>query len=776
VRAAVPTVGPAPAAVDARVRFFSAEHLSRYLPVAATALVCLGVLARYGTPVPVAVWYVLYAALLVALPGTLVWRRVRRGGGSFVEDVAVGAALGLAVQVLLAFALAPLGLSPLSWVWAPLVIGLSLLPSQRALVWSRPGPATTSRVHAWLQGAAVSAGTVWLGATSIAHNPLAWVDGRGPWSRAVPSSAYVDLPFHHAIAAGIDRTYPLVYPYLYDEPLSYHLFVYEHLAGVSRASGIDLTWVLYRLDPAAMVALGVVLAGVLARRLSGRPVAAPLAAVVVTLSSAVSVYGWTRMPFQDPGFLHFATYRSPTHTFGMALFLATVTVCAVLLRDRLTRQSVPVVAVFTVLALAAGGSKSTFLPVLACGLLLVTGVELLRRRRDLAVTALVLSAIACLGFVAAIVVLLRGQSGSLAIAPLTIVRTFAAAPSLAASGAPAHTQVVLVLALFSWLCAGAGVVLLWTRRRLADPAFWLIAGIVVAGFAACLLTSANGLSQLYFLYAAWPMLGILTTWGLVEASADAPRSTAVVAFGALPVGAALVWLVRRADGIESPTYDLGGFPYRDLVGPWLLLLAACLVVGCVVGVVARAWGGRSTRAATMLGAVALVGLVAGSSLSLRAHTVLTSAVDVVRGTPAGAEGWSIPGDGALAALEVRDLSEPDDVVATNAHCYGPPEACDARHFWVSALTERRTLLEGWAYPEGFRPGQTRTSPFWDQERYARNEAVFEDPSQAAVDLLADEYGVRWLLVDRTLGRESPDLRRYAELVSERPDAAVYRIG
>jgi len=53
--------------------------------------------------------------------------------------------------------------------------------------------------------------------------------------------------------------------------------------------------------------------------------------------------------------------------------------------------------------------------------------------------------------------------------------------------------------------------------------------------------------------------------------------------------------------------------------------------------------------------------------------------------------------------------------------------------------------------------------------------VFDDPSQEAVDLLADRYGVRWLLVDRTVSVESDDLRRFARLVHESDDGAVYEL-
>lgn len=756
------------------LRFWSTSHLLRYLPAVVAVLACLGLLARYDTPATVTLLYVLYGIVAVALPGTLLWRRVRGPATSFVEDVAVGTAVGLAIQVLLAYALAPLGVSRFSWVWAVLVLAWFLLvPAERARSWTRPGPRGTSVASAWVQSAAVAASALWLSATSLARDPVVAVDGTGPWVRAVPVTAYVDLPFHQSIAAGIDRTFPLVYPYLYDEPLNYHLFAYEHLAGVTRATGIDLTWVLFRLDPIALVALAVVLVGVLARRLSGRSLAAPVAAVVVTLSSAVSVYGWSATPFQSPGLLQFATYRSPTHTFGMPLFLAMLVVATPLLRGRLTRRGLPLLVVLTVLAFATAGSKATFLPVLVCGLLLAGVVQLVLRQRDRALAVLAVGAVTCAALAFSTLVILGGQSGSLLIDPLRLTSSFAIVP---ASGAtfPEHAALLTAIALWAWLSAGIGVLLLLRRRQLTDSAFWMVVGSVVAGTAAALLTAANGLSQLYFLYACWPLLGILTAWGLVEASARLGRPAAVVLLGALPVGAVLAWGVTHLNGTDQPTHVPGGFPYRAILGPWLVLLVLATLVALGVGLLAGR--SRTRGAAAALGAATLVALIAGGSLTVRAHDVAAAAKQVATDAPVESEGWVVPRGGALAALALRDQAGTDDVVATNAHCYGPPDNCDSRHFWVSALTERRTVVEGWAYPEGFHEGQTRTSPFWDQARYLENEAVFTSPSADAVDALVRDYGVRWLFVDRTIARESPDLARYADLVLENDDAAVYRVG
>jgi hypothetical protein len=617
-----------------------------------------------------------------------------------------------------------------------------------------------------------------IGASALASNHVSYVDGSGPWSRAIPESVYVDLPFHQAIAAGVDAYYPLVYPYLYDEPLHYHLFVYEHLAA-AQAAGLDLTWLLYRVEPVALMALGVVLVGVLARRLTGAAWAAPLAAVVVTFSSAANVYGWTAFPFQNPGLLHFAVFRSPTQTFGLPLFLSAVTAAVVLLRGGTIRGRVPLVVVFTLLAWAAGGSKSTFLPVLVAALALVLAVALVRRSWAAARLSALLLGISGAGFVLLMVVVLGGQQGSLTISPDATVRAFAAAQAIADPASARHTVIVVALALLAWLCSAAGLLLLVRREVLRDLTFWLLLGIAGAGIGASLLTAANGLSQLYFLYAAWPALGLLSVWGFARAAREwSPRARALVPAG-LVLGAVLLWGVRRLDGTEAPAAVAApAFPYRAMLGPWAVLLGAALL-GAVLTAAAvhRARGRRPLPVRPVTAAVlAFSVLLTGGALLQRGTETVRALGSVARdaqSTPG--EGIPVAPGGAIAALYVRDNAAPDDVVATNAHCYGPPDACDARHFWVSAVTERRVLVEGWAYPEGFRPGQTRTSPFWDVDRYEANEAVFDAPDEAAVRRLADEWGVRWLVVDRTLGVEDPALRRYATLVLENDQAAVYRI-
>lgn len=754
-------------------------------PIVAGVAGCLGILARYGTPWAVSGLFLAYLVVLVALPGTIAWRLLARGRGLFLEQVVVGSALALSTQAILGFLLAPLHASRLSWVWAPAVLALSLLPRLRRTAWSTPRRSERSSVAgAWVQAGAVLAAVAWVGVTSLATHPLVTVDRSGPWVRAVPASAYVDLPFHQSLAAGIDRFYPLVYPYLDDEPLHYHLLAYEHIAGVSAATGIDLTWVLYRLDVVALVSLAVLAVGVLARRASGVAHAAPVAAVMAALSSAVAPYGWTATPFTSAGLLQSATFRSPTQTFGLPLLVAAVTVAAMILprpalgsggmdTERRPKRWLLAIA-FGILAVGAGGAKSTTLPVLIGGVALTALVAILRRRDQR--WPAVLLAVSAGAFVGLIVVFLHGQAGSLGIRPFDVVVVFWATGAVGQGVGTASRAVLAALGTLAWLSAGAAGVLLARRARRHDPVVLLLVGTALAGPAAALLTTASGASEVYFLYASWPVLVVLAVWGWADTWSLAVgrglrRPMLVVSIAAAALGPTLVLLARVVSGRSVPPHLPADLPVRALVTPWLAIAAGLVAAGAITYLASK----RGRRGALL--AVALV------AVALSSATVVTRPGELVdgfrmiaAGTVPAAEGAPIPLDGARAALFVRDHAAVNDVIATNAHCVGTSSPCDARHFWVSALTERRVLVEGWAYPEGFRPGLTRTSPFWDTARYTANQVVFTDPTSQNVAALRDEYGVTWLFVDRTVARESDRLRDYAQLVLDDGDAAVYRIG
>jgi hypothetical protein len=129
---------------------------------------------------------------------------------------------------------------------------------------------------------------------------------------------------------------------------------------------------------------------------------------------------------------------------------------------------------------------------------------------------------------------------------------------------------------------------------------------------------------------------------------------------------------------------------------------------------------------------------------------------------------------AQAARWVRGHSSPDDMVATNVHRVSPqPDPSWSLSYWVPGFTERRVLIGSWGYSNrAVETGQIST--FWDPDLLSHNDAAIYATSPADVVWLR-AHGVRWVLVDRRYGAESPELARLTTLRWERSDTAVYEV-
>jgi len=91
---------------------------------------------------------------------------------------------------------------------------------------------------------------------------------------------------------------------------------------------------------------------------------------------------------------------------------------------------------------------------------------------------------------------------------------------------------------------------------------------------------------------------------------------------------------------------------------------------------------------------------------------------------------------------------------------------------VSGLGGRRTVIEGWGYTSAAK-GTTAPTPF--PERLAVNDAVFTDPSLDTIDRLRREYGASWLVADRSAGRVSAELARFADPRFSSGQVTVYEL-
>ena len=435
----------------------------------------------------------------------------------------------------------------------------------------------------------------------------------------------------------------------------------------------------------------------------------------------------------------------------------------------------------TIVLFAAAGAKASLLPLLFVGLLaVVVGVAVSRRRLDRdAAIGLGLTGV---GLVLAIVLLFRLTSGGLVIG-LDSLRAFPVVALIGAGGAGgvsalALPLVALLVALVLWSLMWAGAFGLVIRRRgwAADPRILLLLGICVGAVGAVVVLSYPG---------AQP--GLLPEGG--DGRVRDPHGGRDR--GGRPGAAKLReprserWSSRRSSarwrswrstrsgrrGCRASVATTCRASCRSIFLP----VIALLIVVALAYVVLR-WA--EPRWPVLLGAVPLLVIAVAMGFS-------------VPNVPAGIIGptfnpsaeVTIAAEGIVAARWLRDHSDPNDLVATNLHCWPLPnigDVCDARHFWVSGYSERRMLVEGWAYTSkaiaaGMKLGVSdRTVPFWDPALLAANDAAFEAPTEAAVAALRDDHGVRWLFADLTTA-DAAGLARVADLRYQAGDYAVYEV-
>lgn len=786
----------------------------RWAPGIVVLTATAAVLVAFGTSLVDVLRYVGYVVGYVVLPGTLVYRMVRGRARSLPEDLALGTAVGLVLELGAWALLGALDLRSLLPLWpAPLVVLFLAVPRLRPC-W-RPTGATP-----------VPAGWAW-SVAAVALVALASVaSDYFRWSPLVPGDGtryYQDVLYHLSLAGEARHHLPLQVPQVAGEPLHYHWFVNAHLATAGSISGVELSTVLLRLYLPVLVIAQVVLLAVAGWRISGRPAVGALAAALTYVVGELSLNNGVVSPWLTV--TQSTIWSSPSQTYSLVLLTAAVLVVAEWVaeppdtrgaRDARRRA----VVLLPPLLIGVAGAKSAGLPVLLCGLLAVVAGDLVARRaawRAPAAVALVAGVL-----VAASAVLYGGRSYGLAWAPWELLDnlgrgTVPGWPNLPDAARPGALWAIGGLWAASLLSRQLGIVVLLARRRLRlERAQLLLLGMIVSGVGAALLLGHPGWSQVYFLSTAAPYGAILSAWGFVSLvpTTGLSRRTAVL-LGVLAVAwpAALAyWVVTWGGprpGTGSALADKGDvagalLPYTRpllVVGGAIGLVAAVTLVSWLVALVQRRAGqaaaapgaGPAATAERRLGRSALAGLVAGvlllsAGVPATVQWVTSGATHTNDGRARAAttvEDRLVTDEMVRAARWVRDHSDPDDVVATNRHCYTRERdgGCVAVSFWVSAYTERRVLVESWGYA-----GRTLADddqddeipyarlPFWDAERLADNDRVFDDPSVAASQHLAERWGVRWLVLDRRYTPEAPDLSGVASPRYSSPDVAVFELG
>ncbi len=730
--------------------------------------VALGEIGRYSV----------YWVLTIVLPGMIVVRStVDRA--SFAENVIVGAAAGLVMQQVAWHGLRLVGLDALVTLWwLPIVmVGVAASPIRRRW-WRRH----TETLPVWWHAAlAIVAGLLFMA-----------IDVGGFRPNALPpadSTVYLDLWWHLAMVQELMRPGPAQVPQVVGEALGYHFNSHAHVAVGAQSAVIDPEVVLFRLWFVPLAALTLGSMAVVARRVSGSLVAGPLAAWLIGGALAGGFIWPNRLG--DVAASPFV-FLSPSQVIANVFMIVALGLAVDLVRGRHGRWHL---AAFLVVAWAGLGAKPTVVPLLLAGLCVgMLAVAVTRRRWPGATLA-----IAVAGLVVLLASSLGGQNSSGSRLTLfgslrgnrvysEIIRDSSLRGTneglLLDSIDSARAIVAAVAAVIVLIGFHAvrlvGFALLARSGTRRDPAAWMLAGVVGAGWGAFFVLDHVGYSQAYFVHTAVPAGAVMAAWLFADAASLEPvRRVAPVVVAALGLGAITGSLALGASN--------GALAIPE-AGMLVVVTVALLVVFVVAVATAGAW--RALRARDIMpavgGAVA-VALVVGIALTPAASAIADRIVRFVHPglneVDASSPSFVSAGE-QQAARWLRDNSDVDDVVATNLHCRPPsnePVFCDARGYFVSGLSGRRIVLEGWAYTgeaqamhgEGDRPFAYQPSPW--PERYELSQAAVNDPTPGVLERLTVDYGADWFVAVRRADEVAPALFDLADLAFDNGEVAIFRL-
>lgn len=708
-----PLAGPSPSGTSGRP---GPHAFWRFLPALAAYLLLVSLLLATDTPVGDVARYTFYALWGVLLPGTLVFRTLRRRPHTLVEDLAFGALTGLALELVAWAVFVGIGAQSVAVAWPlAVVIPFAAVPRLRRH-WRPTGYSRPSLGWSWSLSGAVMLSSVYFHQVCLSLYPVL-PDKEG-------SRLSNDLPYLLSLAGNAKHNVPLTFPQAAGEPLYYHWFTFAHMAMTDLVGHIDLAVIQSRLMVPALTALGLVITAVVARRLTGRVWAGPLAALLVfAVSEFTAVYpnpvdSWTFGAHA----VRLMSWASLSQAYSFPLLIALMGVVGEALRRSrrgdgaaesgesgdpaplFGRRVYVLVALF---ALASSAAKASTLPVTLAGLALV-GLVLLISTRRIPWNVVALGAVIGASQLFATAVIFHFESYGLQVIPFGNVKHYWADPQQLRS--PAFQALVVTATLAAFVLNHQlkllGMIPLIARRRFAlEPVQWFLLGAAVAGPCAYLLV--NGFNTSYFTLAALPFGAVLSAWGFCETFERArlgPRAKAALAVGALVLSALLTFAIHRYSGRWSAYVmrlagdQSGGTSYSVLLPA--LAAAAALALAALVGAVLWRLGGRVWPALRGRGGIVLLTAALTAGTPGLFHDVLQSRESV------WSYSWVMPGSQVEAARWIRAHSDPSDVLVTNSHCWqeredpnAPLAKCDGntRSWWLSGYSERSVLIEGWAY-------------------------------------------------------------------------------
>lgn len=736
----------------------------------------------YGVSVGDALLYSAYEAAFVVLPGWAAYRALSRSPGSPLRQLAIGWALGYVIEILFFIATAATGTRPLLYAYPLVVLAVA------AVVVRRRGPAGdgsgselpgdeaggSPRHLGWILASICLLAIVYIALSYFPDSPL-------PGTQSV--TYFPDYPRWIAIAADAKNHWPITDPSVAGEPLPYHYFVNIHLAAASQVTGLGLPLLYLRLFIFPLVIVSVLLVVVAGRALAGNwwvgLIAACIALLVgeIRLDAANTFFAFT--PFY--GLFFTFLFRSPSFLLGLVMFVPLLMLLGERFRAERERCSIGAWVLIALFMVGASDAKVTILPLLIAGMGFYACWTLVVSRR--VPVALWVGAGTALAVAGGLWILqYRGHSGLLQVDlfgdvdQMPAVRLIKDDLMANIAGFPGKDAVVDgfgvafgVLGLLVAPLIGIAWFLRYRRRDIDPNAAWLgavlLAGMALS-FALVEPTSRNGL---YFLFYGFVAGCLLSAAGLWTAWQRRPR---VSSRWWLRAGCLIVAFALVAGMLIGLPTSVGLFNGSRAAALTYMLryggLALALVLLYLAG---RRWLGPTRWGA---GAVVTVALLGVGTLATP-FNYLKPALGDSSGAATGLGKAMSPGLYEALAW-IRDETPTSSVIAVNNQWIDPANQAPLE-FIYSAFAERRVFLEGWEYSQRTREAGMGigANPF--AGRLALNAAAFGKADPAAIATMTDDFGIRYLVVDRLNGIPTDEaaLRRLGRVVYEAPEALVIEL-
>jgi hypothetical protein len=402
------TVGPPVQREEDRSGGFDVRNAAIALaPTATLVSFCVALLAVFNISVFDSLAYLGYELAYAVIPGTLAVLAVTGSRRVGLQEVALGVGVGYGLELLAFVVTAATGTRGV-FPWYPLIATVLSVPWIRARVTVRAGATSTAPSWSLVALMAVLAGFL---ANSILDTPL-------PRQISSLGGYPFDMLWSTSVTAEAINHWPLQVPGFVGHALHYHYFVYLHLAGASRVTGIDPWTLNFRLFPLWATLVTAFELYAVGRALRGRAATGLLAAFLLLLAG--NFFPWP----QAGNDITQELYLSVTFAFGLIVWLPLLLAMwlTIVRREAQYRQGSTWVLLLGLLIVAAG-AKAPVDIVAGSGVALLAAWQLVRDRRALPAT-LATGALTALVFAAGWAVLYRTTNGAVTLRPFGAIKHF----------------------------------------------------------------------------------------------------------------------------------------------------------------------------------------------------------------------------------------------------------------------------------------------------------------------------------------------------------------